>query len=234
MKSFTNPLTVLIVDDEPQIRRLIKSSFSGTPHKVVEAEDGASAMRLAAEELPDVVLLDLGLPDMDGVDVTRGIREWSSMPIIVLTARAHEDDKVEALDAGADDYMTKPFGIKELVARMRVVLRRNIGSEGAAPTVEFGECRLDMALRQISVAGELVHLTPIEYKLLAFLAKHADKVVTHKMLLAEAWGPGYDFDTQYLRVHFKNLRHKLESEPSNPQCIQTEPGVGYRLVTRKS
>lgn len=226
-----NALKILVVDDEPQIRKFLKSSFAGTTYKVIEAEDGQSALRLVGTEMPDVVLLDLGLPDMDGIDVAKEIREWSQVPIIVLTARGHEDDKVEALDVGADDYLTKPFSVKELEARMRVILRRTLTTDAGEPVVEFGECRLDLASRLVYKQGEEVKLTPIEYKLLAFMAKHADKVVTHNMLLTEVWGPGYDYEVQYLRVHMKNLRHKLEDTPANPAHILTEAGVGYRLVT---
>lgn len=225
-------IKILVVDDEAQIRKFLRSSFSGTEYKVIEAEDGQSALRLAGTEMPDVVLLDLGLPDMDGVEVAKQIREWSQVPIIVLTARGHEDDKVEALDAGADDYLTKPFSVKELMARVKVMLRRNLGAAAADPVIEFGNCRLDLAARLAYKNDEVLKLTPIEYKLLAYMAKYADKVVTHKMLLSDVWGPGYDFEVQYLRVHMKNLRHKIEDEPANPQYILTEAGVGYRLVTR--
>jgi len=225
-------IKILVVDDEVQIRKFLRSSFSGTEYKVIEAEDGQSALRLAGTEMPDVVLLDLGLPDMDGVEVAKQIREWSQVPIIVLTARGHEDDKVEALDAGADDYLTKPFSVKELMARVKVMLRRNLGAAAADPVIEFGNCRLDLAARLAYKNDEVLKLTPIEYKLLAYMAKYADKVVTHKMLLSDVWGPGYDFEVQYLRVHMKNLRHKIEDEPANPQYILTEAGVGYRLVTR--
>lgn len=225
-------IKILVVDDEAQIRKFLKSSFAGTEYKVIEAEDGQSALRLAGTEMPDVILLDLGLPDMDGVEVAKQIREWSQVPIIVLTARGHEDDKVEALDAGADDYLTKPFSVKELMARVKVMLRRTLGNAAAEPIVEFGDCKLDLAARLVYKNDEVLKLTPIEYKLLAFMAKYADKVVTHKMLLSDVWGPGYDFEVQYLRVHMKNLRHKIEDEPANPQFILTEAGVGYRLVTK--
>lgn len=225
------PVKILIVDDELQIRKFLRSSFVGTDYKVIEAEDGQSALRLAGTEMPDIVLLDLGLPDIDGVDVTKQIREWSQVPIIVLTARGHEDDKVEALDAGADDYLTKPFSVKELTARMRVMLRRNLGNAASDPVFEFGDCKIDLAARLVYKNDEELRLTPIEYKILAFLAKYADKVVTHKMLLNDVWGPGYEYEVQYLRVHMKNIRHKLESQPANPQYLLTEAGVGYRLVT---
>lgn len=224
-------IKVLVVDDEAAIRKFLRASFTGTEYKLVEAEDGASGLRMAGSEMPDIILLDLGLPDMDGVEVAQQIREWSQVPIIVLTARGHEDDKVEALDAGADDYLTKPFSIKELNARMRVALRRNIGAPDGTAIVEFGPCKIDMGARLVYKNGEEVKLTPIEYKLLTSLAKHADKVVTHKMLLTDVWGPEYDCEVQYLRVHMKNVRHKLEEEPANPSYILTEAGVGYRLVT---
>lgn len=227
-------LKILVVDDEPQIRKFLRSSFAGTDYKIVEAEDGQSALRLAGIERPDIVLLDLGLPDMDGTEVAREIRGWSQVPIIVLTARGHEDDKVEALDAGADDYLTKPFSVKELEARIRVLLRRSHSAEDGQAVVEFGNCKLDFSARLVYKNGEEIRLTPIEYKLLAFMAKFADKVVTHKMLLTDVWGPEYDYEVQYLRVHMKNLRHKLEDIPADPQFILTEAGVGYRLVTLAS
>jgi two-component system, OmpR family, KDP operon response regulator KdpE len=227
-------IKVLVVDDEAQIRKFLRSSFLGTEYKIVEAEDGQSALRAAATEQPDLILLDLGLPDLDGIEVTKQIREWSQVPIIVLTARGHEDDKVEALDAGADDYLTKPFSVKELEARIRVMLRRKLATTTTDPIIEFGDCKLDLGARLAYKKGEELRLTPIEYKLLAFMAKNADKVVTHKMLLSDVWGPGYDFEVQYLRVHMKNLRHKIEDVPADPQFILTEAGVGYRLVTTQS
>ena len=224
-------IKVLVVDDELQIRRFLRSSFSGTDYKIIEAENGEEALRKAGTELPDIILLDLGLPDKDGVDVAKEIRGWSDVPIIVLTARGHEDDKVEALEAGADDYLTKPFSVKELNARMKVALRRQISSATPDPVVKFGDCKIDFGARLVYKDEEEVRLTPIEYKLVACMAKHADKVVTHKMLLTEVWGPEYDCEVQYLRVHMKNLRHKLENEPADPQFILTEAGVGYRLIT---
>lgn len=224
-------IKVLVVDDEPQIRRFLKSSFTGTDYKIIEAEDGASALRLAGAEMPEIILLDLGLPDMDGVEVCKEIRTWSEVPIIVLTARGHEDDKVEALEAGADDYLTKPFSVKELNARMKVALRRQMPGGNADPIVEFGDCKIDFGARLVYQNDQEVRLTPIEFKLLACLAKHADKVVTHRMLLNEVWGPEYECEVQYLRVHMKNIRHKLEKEPANPEFLLTEAGVGYRLIT---
>lgn len=225
------PIKILVVDDEPQIRRFLRSSFSSSEFRVVEAGDGANGIRLAASEQPNIVLLDLGLPDMDGVDVVTAIREWSTIPVIILTARGHEDDKVEALDAGADDYLTKPFSVRELEARVRVMLRRELAGEGKYPVVEFGECKIDLGARLVYCKDVAVPMTPIEYRLLAFMARYADKVVTHRMLVTEVWGPGYDYEVQNLRVHMRNLRHKLEDEPANPRYILTEAGVGYRLVT---
>lgn len=232
----TTPTAVklLVVDDESTIRKYLRSCFAGESYKVYEAEDATTGLRLAASEMPDVILLDLGLPDIDGVEVTRQLREWTQTPIIVLTARGHEDSKVEALDAGADDYLTKPFSSKELEARIRVMLRRSHNVNAADPTVSFGDCKIDLAARLVYKNGEIIRLTPIEFRLLALLAKHADKVVTHKMLLTEVWGPEYDFEVQYLRVHMKNLRHKLEDEPSNPRFVVTEAGVGYRLITNSA
>lgn len=222
---------VLVVDDEPQIRKLLKSSFNTSEYKVIEAEDGQSAVRLAASENPDIILLDLGLPDLDGIEVTKQIREWSEVPIVVLTARGHEDDKVEALNSGADDYLVKPFSVKELSARMNVHLRRSSGAVTSDPSFEFGSCRIDLAARLVYKNSEELRLTPIEYKIVALLAKNADKVVTHRMILNEVWGPEYQDEVQYLRVHMKNLRQKIEDNPAAPECLLTEAGVGYRLLT---
>ena len=222
---------ILVVDDEPQIRKLLKSSFNSSEYKVVEAEDGQTAIRLAASENPDIILLDLGLPDMEGIEVTQQIREWSDVPIIVLTARGHEDDKVEALNAGADDYLVKPFSVKELMARINVHLRRSLGAAAADPIFEFGTCRIDLAARLVYRNNEELRVTPTEYKIIALLAKNADKVVTHRMILGEVWGHEYLEDVQYLRVHMKNLRQKIEENPASPECLLTEAGVGYRLLT---
>lgn len=227
-------LKILIVDDEAPIRRLLKSSFANEQYKIYEAENATSALQLAAVERPDLILLDLGLPDMDGIEVVQRIREWSDTPIIVLTARGHEDDKVEALDSGADDYLTKPFSVKELFSRMKVHLRRSSGVVGADPVVTFGDCRIDLNARLVFKGETELRLTPIEYKLVAFLAKNADKVVTHRMLLNEVWGAEYQDEVQYLRVHMKNLRQKLEDNPADPYFLLTEAGVGYRLSTTTS
>lgn len=221
---------LLVIDDETAIRRFLRASLPATDFDLLEAENGEDGMRVVATERPDVLLLDLGLPDIDGLDVTKRLREWSNIPIIVLSARGQENDKVAALDAGADDYLTKPFGIAELLARIRVALR-HAQTSGEAPEPIFisGPLRVDLTSRQVFVRGSELKLTPIEYKLLALLVKHAGLVLTHKLLLHEVWGPAYDTETQYLRVYMTQLRHKIEAEPAKPQLLITEPGVGYRL-----
>ena len=223
---------IVVIDDELQMRRFLKASFDPADTELLEAEAGEEGMRLIARVNPDVVLLDLGLPDIDGIDVTRRLREWTEVPIIVLSARGREKDKIEALDAGADDYLTKPFGVGELLARIRVTLRHAARSKGATPDPEFvsGNLRVDVAMRQVFVDGVQIHLTPIEFKLLGMLVRHAGMVLTHKQLLAEVWGPAYSDETHYLRVYMGQLRHKLETDPARPRHITTEPGVGYRLL----
>ena len=222
---------VLVVEDEPQMRRFIRASLTAHGYRLVEAETAAEAHRLATSHNPELVLLDLGLPDGDGLDVTRALREWCVAPIIVLSARGREDDKVDALDAGADDYLTKPFGVKELLARMRVALRhastRQTG--GSVQVLEFGDLRLDLTKRDVRVAGAEVHLTPIEYKLLVLLAQNAGKVMTHRQILRAVWGPQQTNQAHYVRVHMAELRKKIEPDPARPKLIVTEPGVGYRL-----
>jgi two-component system KDP operon response regulator KdpE len=223
---------VLIVEDEPQMRRFLRALLDSHGYRTVEAEDAASAIAEATARAPDVVLLDLGLPDRDGLTVTQQLREWSTVPIVVLSARGRESDKIEALDAGADDYLTKPFGAGELLARLRVALRhRAHGAAGALPQpiFEFGDVKVDLARRQVFRAGEEVHLTPIEYKLLVELLKNAGKVVTHRQLLKEVWGPNHVNQPHYLRVYMAQLRHKLEADATRPRYLTTEPGVGYRL-----
>ena len=197
------------------------------------AATGAEALSLARTNNPDVVLLDLGLPDMDGMDVTKALREWSTRPIIIISARGQEEDKVRALDVGADDYLTKPFGTSELLARMRVALRHSQRArEGRTePVLAVGDWRVDLDKRQVCAGEREVHLTPNEYKLLAYLMKNAGKVLTHRQLLKEVWGPAYATQTHYLRVYMVQLRHKLEAEPAEPRRLLTEPGVGYRLRT---
>jgi two-component system KDP operon response regulator KdpE len=229
MTAATDPL-ILVVDDEPQVRRFLRASLPTQGYRLVEAETGADALREASTRVPDAVLLDLGLPDLDGVEVTRRIREWSAVPIVVLSARGQESDKIEALDAGADDYLTKPFGIGELLARLRVALRhanRTAGSE--EPVFEHGDLRVDLATQRVFSRGQEVRLTRTEYRLLALLVKHAGKVMTHRQLLKDVWGPGSVNESHYLRVYMGQLRHKLEEDPARPRHLVTEIGVGYRL-----
>jgi two-component system KDP operon response regulator KdpE len=221
---------VLVVEDEPEMRRFIRASLTSHGYRLIEAERLRDALALVTTHNPALVLLDLGLPDGDGIDLTKQIREWSRVPIIVLSARGREEDKVRALDAGADDYLTKPFGVNELFARMRVALRHGrAGTPSEASVLELGELRIDHARREVTRSGELVHLTPIEYKLLSLLAQHAGKVLTHRQILNEVWGPAYASHSHYVRVHMAELRKKIEPEPSRPRFLLTEPGVGYRL-----
>lgn len=225
---------VLVVEDEPQMRRFIRASLHSHGYRVIEAERAGEVVALMTSHNPALVLLDLGLPDGDGIDVTTQLREWSRVPIIVISARGREDDKVAALDAGADDYLTKPFGVNELLARMRVALRHAERGDGAtSPQVlVFGDLSVDLARREVTRASEPVHLTPIEYKLLVLFAQHAGKVLTHRHILKEVWGPAYATQTHYVRVHMAELRKKVEADPSRPRLLVTEPGVGYRLRDR--
>ena len=225
------PPTVLLVEDEPQMRRFLRSALATEPLVLVEAATAREGLAQAAGRRPDVILLDLGLPDGDGVEVTRRIREWSAVPIIVLSARGREEDKVDALDAGADDYLTKPFGIGELLARLRVALRHGAARPGASADEPYavGDVRVDLARREVTRNGQPVRLTPTEYRLLTFLVRHAGRVLTHRQLLREVWGPGAQTESHYLRVYVNQLRQKLEADPARPQLIVTEPGVGYRL-----
>jgi len=222
---------VLLVEDEPQMQRFLRAALTGHGFRLVEVETGTAALTEAATRNPEVILLDLGLPDQDGLEVTRKLREWTQTPIIVISARGQEKDKVAALDAGADDYLTKPFGVQELLARMRVALRHRAAAAGEAeePVFTLGPLRMDRAKRQVFVGDEEKHLTPTEYRLLNTLVKYAGKVVTHRQLLKEAWGAAYAGETQYLRVYMGQLRHKLEPDPARPRYLITEPGVGYRL-----
>lgn len=220
---------VLVIDDEVAIRRFLRASLDPALYNVLEAENGEQGLRITATANPQVVLLDLGLPDLDGIKVAERIREWSQVPIVVLSARGQEADKVAALDAGADDYLTKPFGIQELMARIRVALRHIRKEEPEEPIFEAHGVRVDLGLRKVFKAGQEVHLTPTEYNLLAMLVRHAGKVLTHRQLLVEVWGPAYATESQYLRVYMGQLRHKLEENPSQPRLISNEPGVGYRL-----
>jgi len=222
--------TVLLVEDEAQMRRFLRASLSASGFKLIEATTAAEGLSLAASHNPELILLDLGLPDEDGVSVTRKLREWTRTPIIIISARGRESSKVEALDAGADDYLTKPFGVSELLARMRVALRHAVQSSGApAPVFEVGALQLDLARREVKLDGKEVHLTPLEYRLLSLLAQHAGKVLTHGHILKEVWGPGHAEQTHYLRVYMAQLRRKLEADPARPRLLMTEPGVGYRL-----
>ena len=222
---------VLLVEDELQMRRYLRNGLPLHGYRLLEAESGTEALRMASQYAPDLVLLDLGLPDMEGVEVARGIRAWSALPIIVLSARGEERAKVALLDAGADDYLTKPFGFDELLARMRAALRRSQRPDSSADGVfACGPLSIDLAARRVRLEGVELHLTPIEYKLLTTLARHAGKVLTHRQLLVEVWGPPYADQTHYLRVYMGQLRHKLEAEPARPRFLLTEPGVGYRLV----
>lgn len=222
---------VLVVEDEPQVRRFLRTSLSSNEYRVIEAVNGVEALRSAAQYVPDIVLLDLGLPDIDGIDVAKRLRTWSSVPILVLSARDHERDKVLALDAGADDYLTKPFGFAELLARMRVALRHAARLDPGPGEAVFksGDLTVDLEHRRISLAERDVKLTPIEFKLLSVLVKNAGKVVTHKQLLLQVWGPSAVNEKQYLRVYMTHLRRKLERPAGEPRVFETEAGVGYRL-----
>lgn len=225
-----HPLLVLVIEDEQPMRRLLKTALAGQGYRMIEAVNGEDGLRQAATRSPDLVLLDLGLPDLDGLSVTRRLREWTSVPVIVLSARGLEHDKITALDAGADDYVTKPFAMGELLARMRVALRH--GARGSEPAVlEFGDVCLDLAKRRVVRGGQEVKLTPIEFRLLTALAQFPGRVLTHEHLLRKVWGPGYIRQHHYLRVYMAQLRHKLEADPARPQLLITEPGVGYRLGT---
>jgi two-component system, OmpR family, KDP operon response regulator KdpE len=223
----TDGQRVLVVDDEPQIVRALKVILRGAGYATQQAETKQEALDAVAVRPPDAMVLDLILPDGSGVEVCEEIRRWSGMPIIVLSAVGDEREKVRALDAGADDYITKPFGTDELLARLRAALRR-IGDE-SEPRVLIGDLEIDLEARQVSSDGELVHLTPIEFDLLRVLARHRGKLVTHRQLLREIWGPGFETETHYLRVHVAHIRGKIEPEPSRPRYLLTEPGVGYRL-----
>ncbi|MET9362338.1 response regulator [Streptomyces sp. NPDC006632] len=225
---------VLVVEDEPQIVRALVINLKARKYEVDAAPDGASALQLAAARHPDVVVLDLGLPDMDGVDVIRGLRGWTRVPILVLSARHTSDEKVEALDAGADDYVTKPFGMDELLARLRAAVRRAEpvgGADGAddVVTVETEGFTVDLAAKKVNRAGRDVRLTPTEWHLLEVLVRNTGRLVSQKQLLQEVWGPSYGTETNYLRVYMAQLRRKLELDPSHPRHFITEPGMGYRF-----
>ncbi len=227
----TPPPLALVVEDEQAMVRFLKAALTSHGFRVAEAATGEEALRQAATRAPDVIVLDLGLPDVDGLEVTRRLREWSRVPIIVVSARGRESDKIRALDAGADDYVTKPFGVGELMARVRVALRHAAGvaEEPGETTVCVGELKVDRLRRQVFVGEREVRLTPIEYRLLAALSQFPGRVLTHEQLLRQVWGPGYTTQHHYLRVYMAQLRHKIESDPSRPRYLLTEPGVGYRL-----
>jgi two-component system KDP operon response regulator KdpE len=219
---------VLVVDDEPQILRALAINLRARGYEVSTAGDGGEALQVAAAHPPDVVILDLGLPDLDGVDVIAGLRGWTTVPILVLSGRSESIDKVDALDAGADDYVTKPFGMDELMARLRSMLRRNAPAE-SEPTVEFGDVVVDLAATRVTVAGTEVRLTPTEWHLLEALVRHPGRLLSHRQLLTEVWGPGYETAQGNLRLYMAQLRRKLEPEPARPRFFRTEPGMGYRF-----
>lgn len=226
----SEPPRILIIEDEAPIRRFLQASMAENEATWIEATTAAEGIRCAARSNPDLVLLDLGLPDRDGLEVLADIRSWTQVPVIVLTARGMERDKVAALDAGADDYVTKPFSVPELLARMRVALRRSGSQAPGEATFEAGGLRMDFAARTVTVDRKEVRLTPIEYRLLALLAQHAGRVLTHRQMLMEVWGPAYADATHTLRVHMASIRQKLERDTAHPTFIRTETGVGYRLI----
>lgn len=226
----TSALRILVIDDEVQIRRLLRLTLEAENYGVLEAESAQLGLNAAAVTPPDGIVLDLGLPDMDGVTVIRRLREWSKVPVLVLSVRAGEEDKIAALDAGADDYLTKPFGGRELLARLRAILRRTQATAEPA-IVRFGGIEIDQAARVVRREGSEVRLTAKEYAFLHLLVRHRGKVVTHRQILREIWGPNAESATHYLRVHMAHLRTKLEQEPGRPQFLRTDAGIGYRLVT---
>jgi two-component system KDP operon response regulator KdpE len=223
---------VVLIEDEPQIRRFLRATLTSQGYRLFEATTGADGLVEVGSRLPDVVVVDLGLPDMDGLQVIRRLREWSAVPIIVLSALGQEQDKVAALDAGADDYVSKPFGAGELLARIRVALRHTTGAsrEGGEASFKVGDLQVDLVRRHVALGAREIRLTPIEYKLLTTLVRHAGKVITHQQLLREVWGPTHTDQPHYVRVYMAHLRHKLEAEPARPRYLLTEPGVGYRLA----
>lgn len=230
MSSEEPAVTVLVVEDELPIRRFLRALLDSHGFRVLEAGSAREGMALLTASSPDLLLLDLGLPDGDGVELTRRIREWSQLPILVLSARTDEQDKVSALDAGADDYLTKPFGANELLARIRVALRRTQRTDEGASTVVAGPLQIDLATRRVSIDGAAIHLTPIEWRLLVTLARHPGRVLTHRQLLEEVWGRNVAAQPHYVRVFMAQLRRKLEPDPARPRWLVTESGVGYRFV----
>lgn len=227
----SNQPVLVVIEDDPPIRRFLRTSLGAYGYTVHEAENGRQGIVEAGVRKPDLVILDLGLPDMDGVDVIKAIREWSMMPIIVLSARDAEQQKIAALDAGADDYLTKPFGLGELLARLRVAMRHSARNPESSQAEVFvsGQLKVDLLKRQVHLSDQEVHLTPIQYRLLSVLVKNAGKVLTHQYILKEVWGPSYAENSHYLRIYMSQLRQKLEADPAQPQYLLTESGVGYRL-----
>lgn len=229
----STPACILVVEDELPIRRFLRPAIEAAGWRLIEAETGQCGILEASQSRPDVILLDLGLPDIDGIEVVRRVREWSPVPIIILSARGQETDKIAALDAGADDYVQKPFNVGELIARVRVALRHaaSQAQPAADPTIVAGDITIDLHRRFVTKSGQEVHLTPLEYKLLTTLVRHMGMVMTHRQLLREVWGPGHAEDSTYLRMFVRQLRLKLESNPTQPKHLQTEVGVGYRFVS---
>jgi len=223
--------TILVIEDEPALKKFLRITLESQNYTVIEATRGEEGMRHAAASRPDLIILDLGLPDMDGVEVARRLREWTATPILVVSARGKEQEKVVALDAGADDYLTKPFGVAELLARVRVAFRHlsSANRETGDPVFEVGGLHVDLSRREVKVDDQLVHLTPNEFKLLAVLVQNAGRVMTHQQLLRAVWGPGSGNETHYLRVYMNQLRQKLEADAARPRYLLTEPSVGYRL-----
>jgi len=227
-----NAPVILVIEDEPPLQKFLRVTLESQNYTVVLAGRGEEGLRHAAMSRPDLVVLDLGLPDLDGLEVIKRLREWSAVPVIIISARGKEQDKVVALDAGADDYLTKPFGVGELLARVRVALRHLAAAnqETGDPVFETGGLRVDLARREVTVNSQPIHLTPNEFRLLSVMIKHAGKVMTHRQLLKEVWGPGSGDENHYLRVYMNQLRQKIEADPARPKYLLTETGVGYRLV----
>ncbi|TSJ61641.1 response regulator [Starkeya sp. 3C] len=221
-------ISVLVVDDEPAIHRFMAPALAANGYEAMRADTGTQALSLAVNRRPDIIVLDLGLPDMDGKEVLRRLREWSDVPVVVLSARDREIEKIEALDLGADDFVNKPFGIGELMARLRAALRHRMQEKGETPVLRLGGIEIDIPRHRVVRDGAEIKLTPKEFELIAFLARHAGKVLTHRQILRDVWGPAHEHDTQYLRVYVGQLRNKLEADPANPALIVTEPGIGYR------
>ena len=226
----TPAMRILVVDDEPAVHRFLTPALAVNDYETLKAETGAEALKRVAADAPDVVVLDLGLPDMDGKEVIRRIREWSDVPIVVLSAREREAEKIAALDQGADDFVNKPFGVGELMARLRTALRHRMQRVGETPVLRVGKLEIDVPRRAVTWQGGEIALSPKEFELLALLARHAGKVLTHKQILTAIWGPAHEHDTQYLRVYVGQLRSKVEPNPSDPRFLLTEPGIGYRLA----